>query len=187
MVCQEPLFERFRRMKPPEFEGSTDPLEAEEWLTSLQIILNFMNLTEQEKVLCTSYMLKKDARYWWETVVLRRNVMAMTWNEFLGEFNEKYYNIVCMRTQQNEFNDLKQGNMSVTEACQKFDRLARLCPYLVPTEGERVRRMIRMFRPEIAVVVDSGDRPPLTVAECVSRALRAGFHLTEAKEEKARY
>ena len=44
-----------------------------------------------------------------------------------------------------------------------------------------------MFRPEIAVVVDSGDRPPLIVAECVSRALRAEFHLTEAKEEKVRY
>ena len=187
MVCQEPLFERFRCMKPPEFEGSTDLLKAEEWLTSLQIILNFMNLTEQEKVLYASYVLKKDARYWWETVALRRNVMTMTWNEFLGEFNEKYYNIVCMRTQQNEFNDLKQGTMSVTEACQKFDRLARLCPYLMPTEGERVRRMIRMFRPEIAIVVDNGDRPPLTVAECVTRALRAKCHLTKAKEEKARY
>ncbi|GMN62310.1 hypothetical protein TIFTF001_031397 [Ficus carica] len=31
VVCQEPLFERFRRMKPLEFEGSTNPLEAEEW------------------------------------------------------------------------------------------------------------------------------------------------------------
>ena len=44
-----------------------------------------------------------------------------------------------------------------------------------------------MFRPEIAVVVDSGDRRPFTVAECVSRALQAEFHLTEAKEEKASY
>ena len=124
MVCQEPLFEWFRRMKPPEFEGSTDLLEAKEWLTSLQIILNFINLTEQEKILCASYVLKNDARYWWETVVLRRDVMAMTWNEFLGEFNEKYYNILSMRTQQNEFNDLKQGTMLVMEACQKFNRRA---------------------------------------------------------------
>lgn len=30
IINQEPLYERFRRMKPPEFEGSTDPLEAEE-------------------------------------------------------------------------------------------------------------------------------------------------------------
>ena len=52
----------------------------------------------------------------------------------------------------------------------------------MPTEGERVRRMIRMFGPEIAVVVDNGDRPPLTIAECVTRVLRAEFHLTKAKE-----
>ncbi|GMN24941.1 hypothetical protein TIFTF001_047694 [Ficus carica] len=46
VIRQEPLYGRFRRMKPPEFEGSTNPLEAEEWLTSLQIVLNFMNLTD---------------------------------------------------------------------------------------------------------------------------------------------
>ncbi|XP_024028693.1 uncharacterized protein LOC112093782 [Morus notabilis] len=124
-----------RRM---EFECSTDPLEAEEWLTSLQTILDFMNLTEQEKVLCASYVLKKDARYWWETVVIRRNVAMMTWNEFLGEFNAKYYDTVGLRAQQNEFNNLKQGDMTVMEASRKFDRLARLCPQLVPTEMERV-------------------------------------------------
>lgn len=48
---------------------------------------------------------------------MRRSVVTMTWNEFLWEFNEKYYNLVSMRVQQNEFNDLKQGNMSITEAC----------------------------------------------------------------------
>ncbi|GMN32573.1 hypothetical protein TIFTF001_048188 [Ficus carica] len=30
VIRQEPLYERFPRMKPPEFEGSTNPLEAEE-------------------------------------------------------------------------------------------------------------------------------------------------------------
>ena len=168
---QEPLYVRFRRMKPPEFEGSTDPLEAEEWLTSLQMILDFMNLTEQEKVLCASYVLKKDARYWWETVVIRRNVAMMTWNEFLGEFNAKYYDTVGFRAQQNEFNNLKQGDMTVMEACHKFDRLARLCPQLVPTKMERVRRMLVMFHPEIATVVDSGEKPATTVADCVGRAI----------------
>ena len=184
---QEPLYVRFRRMKPSEFEGSTDPLEAEEWLTSLQTILDFMNLMEQEKVLCASYVLKKDARYWWETVVIRRNVAMMTWNEFLGEFNAKYYDTVGLRAQQNEFNNLKQGDMTVMEACRKFDRLARLCPQLVPTEMERVRRMLVMFRPEIATVVDSGERPPTTVADCVGRVVRAEYHLAQAKEERTKF
>ena len=38
--------------------------------------------------------------------------------------------------------------MSVTEAVAKFNQLARLCPLLVPTEEERVRRMMEMFKLE---------------------------------------
>ncbi|GMN65340.1 hypothetical protein TIFTF001_034405 [Ficus carica] len=72
-------------MKPPEIEGSIDLLEVEDWLTSLQVILNIMNLTEQEKVLCASFMLKKDTRYWWETMMMRRNVKDMNWEDFLEE------------------------------------------------------------------------------------------------------
>ncbi|GMN33520.1 hypothetical protein TIFTF001_048265 [Ficus carica] len=187
VIRQEPLYERFRRMKPPEFEGSTNPLEAEEWLTSLQIVLNFMNLTDQEKVFCASYVMKKDARYWWETVQMRRNVLEMTWNDFIQEFNDKFYNRMAMKAQQNEFNNIKQGTMFVTEAVRKFDQLARLCPHLVPTEDERVRRMLDMFRPEIAVVIDSGEKPPTTVAECVERALRAEYRLAQAKQERAKF
>ncbi|KAL5578375.1 hypothetical protein UlMin_020074 [Ulmus minor] len=115
---------------------------------------------------------------------MRRNVQDMTWDEFIVEFNQKYYNRMAMRAQQNEFINIKQGSMSVTEAVRKFDQLARLCPYLVPTEEERVRRMLEMFRPELAVVIDSGDNPPTTVAECVDRALRAEYRLAQAKEER---
>ncbi|KAL5543368.1 hypothetical protein UlMin_007152 [Ulmus minor] len=43
--------------------------------------------------------------------------------------------------------------MSVTEAVRKFDQLARLCPYLVPTEEERVRRMLEMFQAGTSNVV----------------------------------
>ncbi|GMN35310.1 hypothetical protein TIFTF001_042210 [Ficus carica] len=158
-------------MKPPELEGSTDPLEAEEWLTSLQIVLNYMDLTEQEKVFCASYVMKKDAHYWWETVQMRRNVLEMTWNDFIKEFNEKFYNRMAMKAQQNEFNNNKQGTVSVIEAICKFDQLAQFCPHLMPTKDERVRRMLDMFHPEIAIVIDSGERPPTTIAESVERAL----------------
>ena len=131
---REDLYEKFRRMRAPEFEGSSDPLVADEWLSSLQVILDFMNLTDQEKVRCASFVLKKDARYWWETVALRRNVDGMSWNDFVVEFNTKFFNMRAMNAQQRDFNNLKQGSMTVTEAVTKFNQLARLCPHLVPTE-----------------------------------------------------
>ena len=38
----------------------------------------------------------------------------------------------------------------------------------MPTEEERVRPMMEMFRPELAMTVDSGSEPPTTVADCVT-------------------
>ena len=102
MIRQEPLYERFGKIKPAQFEGSIDPLVAEEWLSSIETILDFMQLRDRKRVLCTSYMLKKDARYWWGTVKLRRDVRAMTWDNFVREFNHKYYNLTALRAQQNK-------------------------------------------------------------------------------------
>ena len=58
---QEPVYKRFCQIKPAEFVGSSDPLEAEEWLSSIETILEFMELSDREKVICASYMLRKDA------------------------------------------------------------------------------------------------------------------------------
>ncbi|KAL5560320.1 hypothetical protein UlMin_036531 [Ulmus minor] len=182
----EPLCERFCRMRPAEFEGSTNPLDADEWLSSVQIIMNFMELNDQERVFCASYMLKKEARYWWESVEARRDIRAMTWEDFKAEFNRKFYNPIAMQEQQTEFLTLKQGKMTVTEAVRKFEQLARLCPYLIPTEEQRTRRMLDMFRPEISLALESGGDPPTTIADCVERAYRAEHRLMQVREERAK-
>ena len=75
----------------------------------------------------------------------------------------------------------------MAEAVSKFNQLARLCPQLVPTETERVRRMMGMFRPELTLAIDSGSQPPTTVADCLERAMRAEYHLIQVKEERAQF
>ena len=62
--------------------------------------------------------------------------------------------------------------MTVAEAVTKFTQLARLCPRLVPTKEERVRRMMKMFKPELAMAIGSSSEPLTTVADCATRALR---------------
>ena len=103
-------------MKAPEFEGSANRIEADNWLIDIQVILNFLRLNDQEKVLCASFVLKKDARLWWETVEIRRDVTQMTWEDFVEEFKERYFNTDDMETQQDEFYNFRQGNLSVAEA-----------------------------------------------------------------------
>ncbi|GMN62453.1 hypothetical protein TIFTF001_031532 [Ficus carica] len=143
LVREDLLYERFRRMKAPEFEGLTcndppnvavtggyyitNPIEADNWLIDIQVILDFMGLIEHEKVLCASFALKKDARHWWMTVQMQ----------------------------------------------------------LVPNETEKVRRMMKIFRTDIAKQVSAGSSPPTLVADCISRALRAEYWINQDKEARA--
>ncbi|GMN69003.1 hypothetical protein TIFTF001_038058 [Ficus carica] len=146
-----------------------------------QVILDFMRLTEQENVLCASFALKKDARHWWMIVQLRRDVTAMSWQDFVTKFRAMYYNREILAAQQDEFTSLKQGSMTVMEAVKKFEQLARLCPKLVPNETEKVRRMVKMFRTDIATQVSAGSSPPTQVSDCVSRAIRAEYWINQDK------
>ena len=66
-------------MKAPEFEGLTNPIEADNWLMDIQVILDFMRLTEQEKVICASFALKKNAWYWWMIVQMYINAANISW------------------------------------------------------------------------------------------------------------
>ncbi|GMN21409.1 hypothetical protein TIFTF001_047274 [Ficus carica] len=184
-VREDLLYERFRRMKAPEFEGPTDPIAADNWLIDIQVILDFMRLTEQEKVLCASFALKKDARHWWMTVQMRRDVTTMSWQDFVTEFRAMYFNREILAAQQDEFTSLRQGTMMVMEAVNKFEQLARLCPELVPNETEKVRLMMKMFRSDIAKQFSAGESPPTRVSDCISRAIRAEYWNNRDKEERA--
>ncbi|GMN20944.1 hypothetical protein TIFTF001_047200 [Ficus carica] len=125
---------------------------------------------------------RKDARLWWETVQLQRDVTQMTWEDFVEEFKEKYFNTEIMEAQQDEFDKFHQGNLSVAEAVKNFEQLARLCPHLISSERDKIRRMMRMFRSDLAVVISSGPHPPLTVAECEKREEKAQAKQNQAKQ-----
>ncbi|GMN66564.1 hypothetical protein TIFTF001_035624 [Ficus carica] len=78
LVREDLLYERFRRMRAPKFKGPMDPIAADNWLINIQVILKFKRLTEQEKVFCASFILKKDARHWGMTTQIRRDVMTIS-------------------------------------------------------------------------------------------------------------
>ncbi|KAL5566570.1 hypothetical protein UlMin_029734 [Ulmus minor] len=139
-----------------------------------------MKLSDQERIMCATYKLTKDARYWWEVTGQTKDLETLSWTEFVQMFNRKYFNPTMLLSKEAEFNNIQQGNMTVDEAVLRFDRLARLCSHLVPTDKERTRRLIAMLRPEIANTVTSGATGPESSAECIERAQRSEFNLMKA-------
>ncbi|KZV46561.1 hypothetical protein F511_40609 [Dorcoceras hygrometricum] len=49
IVSREDPQEKFRRQRPQEFSGTTDPLVAESWIKSMEVIFEYLHLTELER------------------------------------------------------------------------------------------------------------------------------------------
>ena len=45
--------------------------------------------------------------------------------------------------------------------------------------------MMDMFRPDIALAIESGGSPPTTVAKCIEMAIREEYRLAWLKKERA--
>ncbi|GMN25975.1 hypothetical protein TIFTF001_043948 [Ficus carica] len=116
---------------------------------------------------------------------MRRDIVTMSWQDFVAEFRMMYYNSEILAAQQDEFTSMKQGSMTVLEAVKKFEQLARLFLELIPNETEKVRRMMKMFRTNIAKQVSAGSSPPTLVSDCISRTIRAEYWINQDKETRA--
>ena len=81
--------ERFMKRNPLVFEGTVDPTVAEEWVSMIEKIFEFGQIENVKKVKCVVFMLRKDARIWWDVVKKTRDMETITWAEFYIEFNSK--------------------------------------------------------------------------------------------------
>ncbi|XP_062116236.1 uncharacterized protein LOC133830299 [Humulus lupulus] len=170
----EPLYERFRKQQPSVFEGSADPIKAEQWMSMLNTILDFMKVVGSERVACAAYMFREDARIWWEVVGQTKDVNLLSWEEFQTLFNEKYYNDAIRAAKADEFMRLLQGSLSVTEYALRFDRLAKFAKELVPTDGTRRERFLQGLQPRLARDVRITTVAGVTTyAQVVEKALTA--------------
>ncbi|XP_062103554.1 uncharacterized protein LOC133814635 [Humulus lupulus] len=74
----------------------------------------------------------------------------MTWADFVQAFSKKYYSAVVLATRVDDFVTLVQRNLSATDYAQKFDKLVRFVPEIVPTEAMRVQKFIKRLKTMIA-------------------------------------
>ncbi|KZV14667.1 hypothetical protein F511_41145 [Dorcoceras hygrometricum] len=58
--------EKFRRQKPKYFSGTTDPMAAESWIKSMEVIFEYLQMPHLDRPRCAIYMLRDDAMIWWE-------------------------------------------------------------------------------------------------------------------------
>ncbi|KZV48570.1 hypothetical protein F511_17111 [Dorcoceras hygrometricum] len=82
--------EKFRRQKPKEFSGTTDPLVAESWIKSMEVIFEYLQMSDLDRPRCAIYMLRENAMIWREGAKLSVDLLNLTWADFKQVFFEQY-------------------------------------------------------------------------------------------------
>jgi hypothetical protein len=126
------------------FAHSSDPMDAEDWLCTVERELHIAQCDDREKVLYGPRLLRGAAQSWWESyLATHANPDAITWEEFRDNFHQYHVPTGLITVKKEEFLALKQGSMSVSEYRYRFLQLSRCALKDVNTDAKRQYRFLR--------------------------------------------
>jgi hypothetical protein len=129
---------------PPVFAHSADPMDAEDWLCTMERELHTAQCNDREKVLYGPRQLRGAARSWWESYLATHvDPEAITWEEFRDNFPRYHVPEGLIIVRKEEFLALKQGLLSASEYRDKFLQLSRYAPEDVKTDAKRQYHFLR--------------------------------------------
>ena len=130
---------------PPFFSHPIQPLDADDWVRAVEKQLELAQCNDQEKVLFASGQLQGAAQTWWDSYRASRpnNAPAITWEEFVKDFKAHHIPEGLMEEKQEEFRNLRMGNMTMSEYHNKFNELARYAPNEVREEADKRRHFLK--------------------------------------------
>lgn len=130
------------------FSGKADAIAADNWRR--QLVRNFLS-AQCPPEFCRDlavHHLKDDALVWWEGVVDSSNGIHLTYDDFLEEFNGKYFPVEAMDQMESKFQDIRQGSRNVREYGDEFHKLRRFAGHYL-SDRELVRRFLKGMRIEL--------------------------------------
>jgi hypothetical protein len=127
----------------PVFAHSADPMDAKDWLCTVERELHTAQCNDREKVLYGPRQLRGVAQSWWESyLATHANPEAITWEEFRDNFRRYHVPEGLMIVRKEEFLALKQGPLSVSEYRDNFLQLSCYTPEDVNTNAKRQYRFL---------------------------------------------
>jgi hypothetical protein len=73
----------FQRTKPPTFSHAMEPMDADDWLKSVEKKLQVVQCNNHEKVLIASHQLSGPAAEWWDAYVeAHEEPESINWTKF---------------------------------------------------------------------------------------------------------
>ncbi|KAK1617569.1 hypothetical protein QYE76_023086 [Lolium multiflorum] len=105
----------FQNTNPPVFSKTEEPLDADDWLQTMENNLEVAGVEANEKVLFATHYLAGPARAWWTSTRAMNGGQVMTWADFKLKFSKYHVPPGLIKKMRDEFRELKQGRMTVVE------------------------------------------------------------------------
>lgn len=90
-IARTTTFKEFKSIGPPEFKGTTDPIEAQTWVKEIEKAFVITNVAEAQKTSFVTYMKEEEANLWWKAHQGGARTYAVTWKQFQKVFFENYF------------------------------------------------------------------------------------------------
>jgi hypothetical protein len=104
----ETTYVDFTDTHPPVFSKADEPLEADDWLRTMEQKFELLQCTEYQKPLFVAQQLRGAAGAWWANLVAARPAGHwVTWQEFQDAFRAHYIPDGVMAMKLEEFLSLK--------------------------------------------------------------------------------
>jgi hypothetical protein len=145
----------FQRTKPPTFSYAMDPMDADNWLKSVEE-LQVIQCNNHEKVLLASHQLSGPAADWWDAYVeAHEEPESINWPEFGAAFRAHHVPQGVIKLK--EFQDLKQGSMYVNEYVTKFTQLSRYTPHEVDNDEKKHECFLNGLNDGLSYALEARD------------------------------
>ncbi|XP_050915462.1 uncharacterized protein LOC127130512 [Lathyrus oleraceus] len=188
-VAVDGSFRDFFRMNPPEFHGGLNPVKAREWITGMERIFRIVHYSEENKVVFASHMIKGSTVRWWESAstLMTNQGIPRDWENFKTIFLDKYFPSSLRTQKEFEFQQLRQGTVSVAAYAEKFEDMAwysRQAAY-APDERWKIDQFLFGLRGEISHSVS--QREFTSYAELLRQCYVAENSLKKVQEERDQF
>jgi hypothetical protein len=147
----------FQHTKPPTFSHSVKLMDADDWLKAVEKKLQVVQCNNRERVLLALHQLVGPVADWWGAYVeAHEESDTINWNEFKMDFRSHHVPQGVIKLKK-EFQDLKQGSMTVNEYVTHFIQLSHYAQNGVDTNEKKQECFLNGLDDRIAYALEARD------------------------------
>jgi hypothetical protein len=133
-----------------------EPMNADDWLKTVERKLQVGQCNNREKVLLASHQLIGPTADWWDAYLeAHEEPDTINWNEFKMAFRSHHVSQGIIKLK--EFQDLKQGSMTVSEYVTRFTQLSHYAPIDVDTNKKKQECFLNRLDDGLAYALEARD------------------------------